>query len=417
MSIAQETEPQKSGKGKEVKNEAKPVISRRKWLKRVGVGAGATLILVSGAGVWRAADQGLFNMGQGVAYKPWTNWKTDKAEGLLQLVRAGILAANTHNSQPWLFRISENRIDLLADLNHAIPANDPSMRELYISLGCALENTLLAAEANGYNATVALMPDPATPTYAARIDLAPGTTTPNELYQAIPNRHTNRFAYDLGKPIKPETLATMQALSKDANVKLFWLTTSADHQKFSQLTLEATEIMNADKEQALETHNWTRLNDKDIEKHSDGLTMETTGLSDLMIVLGKMMPPPSIEEEGQYWLNNTRDIQLATAATFGLISVRDNQDRSQQIQAGQLWQKLHLWATLQGMAMQPLDQIPQRADREKQLNLPPHFAPALQELVADPQWKGVLSFRAGYPTKPGPAPSPRHLVESVLAAK
>jgi hypothetical protein len=355
-------------------------------------------------------------MEQGVAYEPWTTWQTDKAEGLLALVRAGILAANTHNSQPWLFRITENRIDLLADLKNAIPANDPSMREMYISLGCALENTLLAAEANGYNTVVTLMPDPTTPTYAARIDLTPGTPTPNELYQAIPNRHTNRFAYDTAKSVTPETLATMQALSKAANVKLFWVTTPADHQKFIQLTLEATEIMNADKEQALETHNWTRLTGKDIEKHSDGLTMETVGLSDMMIVLGKMMPPPSIEEEGKYWLNNTRDIQLATAATFGLITVNDSLDRSQQIQAGQLWQKLHLWSTVQGMAMQPLDQVPQRADREKQLNLPPHFAPAFQELVADPQWKVVLSFRNGYPTKPGPA-SPRHLVESVLTNK
>ncbi len=104
------------------------------------------------------------------------------------------------------------------------------------------------------------------------------------------------------------------------------------------------------------------------------------------------------------WLANTRDIHLATVATFGLITIRDNQDRSQQIQAGQLWQKLHLWSTVQGMAMQPLDQAPQRAYREKQLNLPAHFTPAFQELVADPRW---LSYKA----------SPPHLVESVVTTK
>ncbi len=59
MSIEQKTEPPKK--------EIQPVISRRNWLKRVGIGAGATFLFISGGSVWRAEEQGLFSMGQGLA--------------------------------------------------------------------------------------------------------------------------------------------------------------------------------------------------------------------------------------------------------------------------------------------------------------------------------------------------------------
>ena len=43
-------------------------MQRRLFLKS----AGAVTVLVVGAGVWRACDQGVFSAGQGPAYKPWT---------------------------------------------------------------------------------------------------------------------------------------------------------------------------------------------------------------------------------------------------------------------------------------------------------------------------------------------------------
>jgi hypothetical protein len=42
-------------------------LSRRDFLKLGGV----TLIVVAGGSVFRAVDQGMFNVGQGAAYEPW----------------------------------------------------------------------------------------------------------------------------------------------------------------------------------------------------------------------------------------------------------------------------------------------------------------------------------------------------------
>jgi len=62
------------------------------------------------------------------------------------LLRYAILAPSTKNSQPWAFSIQGNRIHLIADLTRSQALADPDKRELYISLGCALENLLVAAE-------------------------------------------------------------------------------------------------------------------------------------------------------------------------------------------------------------------------------------------------------------------------------
>ena len=105
------------------KTKDKRRVSRGAFLK----GAGATLVLVAGGGVWRAVDQGVFGSDQGPAYEPWENWR--EAEGPMELVSAAILAANAHNTQPWLFEVSEARIDLFADRSRDIGAVDPLLRE------------------------------------------------------------------------------------------------------------------------------------------------------------------------------------------------------------------------------------------------------------------------------------------------
>ena len=56
-----------------------------------------------------------------------------------ELVRAATLAASGHNTQPWTFAITADGIDIHPDLARRLPAVDPSDRELWISLGCALE--------------------------------------------------------------------------------------------------------------------------------------------------------------------------------------------------------------------------------------------------------------------------------------
>ncbi len=56
-----------------------------------------------------------------------------------ELVRYACLAANSHNTQPWQFRISERSILVLPDAGRRLLAVDPDDHHLFASLGCAVE--------------------------------------------------------------------------------------------------------------------------------------------------------------------------------------------------------------------------------------------------------------------------------------
>ena len=121
-------------------------------------GAGVVTVLVVGGGVWRAYDQGVLRVGEGPAYEPWKDWRSEANGGPLELVRAAILAASPHNTQPWLFKVAHSSVELHLNTRRNVGALDPYLREAHIGVGCALENLMLAAPANSYAASATLLP-------------------------------------------------------------------------------------------------------------------------------------------------------------------------------------------------------------------------------------------------------------------
>jgi hypothetical protein len=63
--------------------------------------------------------------------------------------------------------------------------------------------------------------------------------------------------------------------------------------------------------------------------------------------------------------------------------------------------------------MQPLNQLPECADRELQLGRPRAFSKTLARFSGDPDWQPTFAFRVGWPTRPGAA-SPRRTLDSVI---
>src|ERR671913_126650 len=95
------------------------------------------------------------------------------------LLRYAILAPSTKNSQPWAFSVQGNRIHIIADLSRDQPIADAGRRELYISLGCALENLLVAAEHFGFRYGVTYFPQPEQNELVASVLFAPGGVPSN----------------------------------------------------------------------------------------------------------------------------------------------------------------------------------------------------------------------------------------------
>jgi hypothetical protein len=392
-------------------------IDRRAWLK----GAGAVTILAAGGVAWRAHEQGVLAGGSGPAYEPWATWRRDAAEGPLALVRAGILAANPHNTQPWLFQVGAARVALLADTARNLGSFDPYLRELHIGLGCAIENMVRAARAYGYEATVTLrggtLTGPASPPHpepVAVLELASARPRPDALFDAIGRRHTDRAAYDAARPVPSDALEAMwETFKEDPEVRLFLYSATEERRQFGAAVVAATERIVDDPRMIEDSQRWFRHRWADVQRLRDGPTLDAAGLPAWMTAAAKLLPPPSPETNHRYWLDATRDVQVKTTALFGLIAVRDLYDRGQALRAGRLWQRLHLLAVSRGLAMQPINQPVELVDRERALGREPRAAATLAALTGAAEWKPTFAFRMGFPTRAA-APSPRRPVDAVV---
>jgi hypothetical protein len=375
----------------------------------VGVAAGAAV-----AGDVYAARRGVFASGGGPAYEPWRDW--DRGALRLRPVRAGILAANAHNAQAWRFAVSPGEIGAYADTGRGLGTVDVYRREMHLSLGCAVENIVLAARAAGYAPTVTLsVAEAGGP--VARVGLTAGPRAVSELYRAIPHRHTDRGPYQPDRRLPAEVPVGMDALVDDPDVRLLWLLDATHRNEFSALTTAATEAFIADRRQSTDDYAWYRGTWSQLQRHRDGVTVDASGLSPVLRSLGKLVPASRTSNDS-YWLAGTRDRQLPTAAGFAIMLTR-TPDRGttgnvpRWLAAGRIYQRLHLWATSRGLAMQPLNQSVERAERERSTTGPAQISTALAAVVADPNWEPVMPFRIGYPTTDAGA-SPRRDVQDVL---
>jgi len=67
-----------------------------------------------------------------------------------ELIQTAIKAPSGHNTQPWKFRVEENAIIIYPYNERTLPVVDADNHALFISLGCALENLVIAAQHFGF---------------------------------------------------------------------------------------------------------------------------------------------------------------------------------------------------------------------------------------------------------------------------
>src|SRR4051794_10528814 len=123
----------------------------------------------------------------GVEEQAWTD-----------VITAATRAPSIHNTQPWRFTASPDRLDLFLDRERALPVLDPSGRQQGISCGVALEFAGAAPAAPGASTVGDLGPDPVAHDHLAGLRVT-GTHAPSdddrELAAAIARRHTVRAPF------------------------------------------------------------------------------------------------------------------------------------------------------------------------------------------------------------------------------
>lgn len=395
-------------------------MHRRTFLK----GGGVLTLLVAGGGVWRAYDQGVFSVGEGPAYEPWQDWRSNSNDGPLVLVRAAILAASPHNTQPWLFKVTSSWIELYVDTVRNVGALDPYLREAHIGVGCALENLMLAAAVNGYAATLTLVPGKLGPIAArpepnlvARVDLATSKREESELYDAIPRRHTNRSPYQPLKPIPTHFMSDLSRLENhEAGIRLFSFTAAADRKKLTEMSSAANAELYSDPEVERSSERWIRTKWSAVQKYRDGLTIDAFGLSPIARTASKIMPLWMFRRIASRAQKNAYSKLMLSAPLIGLIAVRDRYDQADSMRAGRIWQRIHLLATARGLAARPSNELVEMVDHERSRGKEPRRAGLLAGIIGDPAWQPTFVFYMGFPIRTVPA-SPRRSIEDVVVGR
>jgi hypothetical protein len=288
-------------------------------------------------------------------------------------------------------------------------------------MGCALENLILAAPANGYAATASLAPGEliansgtAESELVARVELTPCTPVETELYRAIPRRHTNRSLYDRRRPIAPSIVEELRRLPHaDERVRLFLFTGEADRSRIVQLSSEANNRLYSDPEVEAASERWIRLRWDEVQRYRDGLTVDAFGLPAVTSAAAKIMPTSLLRRMVSKGQKEGYAERMMAAPLIGLIAVKNRYDREQCLQAGRLWQRIHLFATSRGIAGRPGNEAMEMIDYERMQGKPPGFLSELGKITGEPEWQPTFAFLLGYPTLTAAA-SPRRPLQGVL---
>lgn len=127
--------------------------------------------------------------------------------GLLDLIRLATLAPSGHNTQSWHFTLTETGVRIRPDLSRRTGIVDPDDHHLFVSLGCASENLMIAATAVGKtgNSEFDEMLEGQIDTGFTR-----GPAKADALYPAILDNQSSRSNYD-GRAVSLENLKLLES--------------------------------------------------------------------------------------------------------------------------------------------------------------------------------------------------------------
>jgi hypothetical protein len=326
---------------------------------------------------------------------PWDYWQSNEGTGTLRVLSAAILSANPYNTQPWLFRLDTNRIEIIANKSRNLANLDPYRREFYMGLGCALENACVAAPSQGLEAKVSLLPNGPDADTAAVVEFKPMVAAPHPHHKAIALRHTHRGPYQPDRQVEGAVLDALSAQATNPDVTLLLINARGSEGKnFGDLVSESSRrILNTP---ALR------------EGRHIGIKMTAPN--------GVDITEPELEKTDAAWVEMTRTVACGTAAMFGLIMVRGSRtDHRLHMEAGRLWQRTHLEATLRGVAMQPMNHHIEVIDYETSSEGTSSVASRLNLGATWKGWEPIFGFRAGYAVGNAPTSGRRPLSAVVVS--
>jgi len=270
-------------------------------------------------------------------------------ERLTYLLNYAILAPSSYNSQPWKFNVSNEEVLVFADESRWLSVADKDKREMYISLGCAIENLVIAAEHFGYNCSVSYFPGEKDLVAAVSLKQQPEAgSSPSALFEAITSRRTSRQPFE-SRAISRAELDALNRNSSGSDVSIFLTEDPAAKERFRDLVIHADRALYSDINYKSELGHWLSLG-----------VMGPTGISAKIAQMEMAFLDPGPEQ-------TRKDADLINSTPYiGLISTKKN-DSLSALKAGRAFERFWLSAAALGISLQPMSQALEVPETKEEL--------------------------------------------------
>lgn len=268
--------------------------------------------------------------------------------GWPELIRFATLAANSHNTQPWRFRPRQSGVSILPDFTRRTPVADPDDHHLFVSLGCAVENLLVAALAHGRRAAVSV--DTAA---GDRIEVEFDEAKPmaGELYEAIPLRQSTRSDYD-GHSVASADLRRLEAAAAMEGVAMVVITEKAKLDQLAGYVIAGNSAQLDNTEFVRELGEWMRFHPSEARRTGDGLFTRCSGNPTMPEWLGKRLFPWILSKNTE----NEKYAKQVRSSAGVAVFVSDREDREHWVRVGRSFQRFALQSTALGIRHAHLNQ-------------------------------------------------------------
>jgi len=273
------------------------------------------------------------------------------------LVRYAVLAPSSHNTQPWRFSVDDGGVDVYADTERWLPVADADRRELFVSVGCALENLLVAAERFDFDHEVTYFPDGASDhpdddrfVHVARVVLTPDgsrSALRGGLFEALTERSTNHGPF-YGE-VSPTTRGALAEAVTDADIWARFVESAETKAALGDL------VTRADRRQ-FENPSYRR----ELGEWIGNGALEPSWLK---AKLGQLVVTHLDLGDRQA----ATDSVLVESAPVVVALGSDADTLSARVRVGQTFERLALFATTEGLSVHPMSQVLELADLREEL--------------------------------------------------
>jgi nitroreductase len=306
------------------------------------------------------------------------------------MLRAAVAAPSIHNTQPWRLRFVGATVEVYRDRARELPAEDPSRRMLFVSLGAAIFNVRVAAAARGMGSEVRHLVDQRRPDLVAVVELG-GSPNPSvaALAPYVAERRSNREPFT-AEQLPAQLRVELDLCARVEGAVLQWIDKPARRWWLRIATNEATAADDDSRARTAERRRWVGGHREVDGVPSSALGSRVAGgdpvVRDLAATSADAVRPVAEFE---------REPQLAVLATRYDGSI-------EWLRTGQALEHVLLEATARGVATSLLNQAIEHEELRVQINDP-----------LGPWQRPQAVIRFGYGT-PVPATPRRRLTDVLL---